>query len=439
MNATLDAFVTEVKQVKEENVKWKAQISAKEGKNNLFRMRDPYKIVEILEYNKVKVENKKYKIEIAHMKELKGPPLFQDEEANDNLECSNMGTYGDMKIIKINNSPGGTISKWLFGTLDSVDGEKYKTDIKNLKQNQLKLIKNVNSQLSISKELLNKYSSTMDTIVSTQKKIFNFINQYVQRLVDINNEFHQYVIIQSIIIQIHINSNIIITFLENLKNTITFSKLQIPRYFNYNLKEILMELSNLYKQNEILNLKPDLWYSIIKSNCHITKDNIFFGLEFPIVYPESLQYYKLFPIPTKRNTIIIPPKPYLALKENIIQYMDQQCIQIEKIFLCDGEDLRFDNEDCVTKLIQNEQQTCNKAVIERPTLIINVISNEYLIILTEDEIQLRKLCPNEEFITIKDYNLIKIPLNCSVIYQKSKFTNRQVSKSSTPFILPKIK
>ncbi|KAF5274860.1 hypothetical protein FQA39_LY07042 [Lamprigera yunnana] len=99
------------------------------------------------------------------------------------------------------------------------------------------------------------------------------------------------------------------------------------------------------------------------------------SLEFTTVYPESPQYYKLFPISTKKNTIIISPKPYLALK-NIIQYMDQQCVQIEKIFLCDGEDLRFDHEDCVTKFMQNEQQTCNKTVIERPKLIINVISNE---------------------------------------------------------------
>lgn len=48
---------------------------------------------------------------------------------------------------------GGTVQKWLFRTLDAEDDERYHRVINILKQNQQKIITEVNSQISLSKQI----------------------------------------------------------------------------------------------------------------------------------------------------------------------------------------------------------------------------------------------------------------------------------------------
>lgn len=72
---------------------------------------------------------------------------------------------------------GGTISKWPFGTLDADDGDKYDKILFSLKENQQKIDKQVNSQISLSEKLIDKFSKSIETIINNQRKISDYIDR----------------------------------------------------------------------------------------------------------------------------------------------------------------------------------------------------------------------------------------------------------------------
>jgi len=269
----------------------------------------------------------------------------------------------------------GSVQKFIFGTLDASDGERYDNALKILKDNQIKIIKEVNSQISLSKSLNAKYSKTIDEIIINQRKITNHIASYSERLTNVTNDFHKYTMYLSIINQIFISANVIITFLDNLENAITFARLHVthPDILTHkNLKEILYELPKYYKTNGILNISLFSWYSVIQTNCYFSENNIIFAVEIPIAYPETLRYFHLFPIPTKDNHIIIPRQPYLALTDKVYQYMEQPCMKLENIYICRQEITESDPKfDCVTALIQDLNPVCHPVPIKSPKLLLN--------------------------------------------------------------------
>lgn len=336
----------------------------------------------------------------------------------------------------------GTVQKWLFGTLDANDEIKYENALKTLKDNQQKIVKQVNSQISLSKSLIQKYSKDIELIISNQQKMSKFITQYSRRLENVTNEFYKYTVYFAMIDQLFMNANVIITFLDNLENAITFSKLHVVHpdiLNNQNLDEILLELSVHYQQNEILQINKFSWFSIIHTNCYFSENKIVFAIEIPIVNPKTYQYFHLFPIPTKTNYIIVPNEPYLALEENNYQYMEQPCKKTENIYICDHKKITSNPaEDCISALIQDKSPRCTHTAIERPQIIFNKINEEYLIIISSVEIKIKSRCPDEQYHTLLGNLLVQIPVNCTLEYKTFKFGNTQNVKIGKPLLLPKL-
>lgn len=242
--------------------------------------------------------------------------------------------------------------------------------------------------------------------------------------------------------QIFLNSNVIITFLDNLENAITFSKLGTIHpdiLSSEHLKQLLNELSNYYDKSRILNLNLNSWYSIIKTNCYFHENKIIFAIEIPIVHPNNFQYFHLFPIPTENSTLIIPFKPYLALQKELYQYMEQPCEFYENLFICKQEELKSNpEEDCVASLIQNTNARCQQTPIEIPSLILNKVNGNHLLVISKEEIKVKKNCPTEEYFAIQGAVLIYTPPNCTVQYQNYTFENLGTEEYGRPLVLPKI-
>lgn len=55
----------------------------------------------------------------------------------------------------------GKASKWLFGTLDSEDAEKYDKAILTLRHNENSYRKELSMQMSLTKQLIESYNSTV--------------------------------------------------------------------------------------------------------------------------------------------------------------------------------------------------------------------------------------------------------------------------------------
>lgn len=192
--------------------------------------------------------------------------------------------------------------------------------------------------------------------------------------------------------QIFLNANVIITFLDNLENAVTFAKMHVPHsdILTKHLKEMLSELQVHYDKKEILALDLDSWYLVIKINCHFSGNKIILAMECPIIYPRSFQYFHLFPIPTISNSLIIPKKTYLALEDESYQYMEHPWIQLQNLYICEQAELKFNlEEDCISSLIQDKKVHCQQTPIQQPSKIFNKINEEYLIIMISRRNQIK--------------------------------------------------
>lgn len=360
-------------------------------------------------------------------------------EINQKFENIQFGQTSKIRQKRGLINAGGTLQKWIFGTLDATDGERYENILRNLKENQEKIVKQTNAQISLSKALVDKYSKGIDKIALNQQKISDYVANFSQRLENFSDELYRYMGSSTMINRIFINAYSILSFLNTLENAITFSKLHVthPDILSHeNLKQILHELKNYYTSNQILKINNFSWFSIIHTNCYYSENGILFVLEIPIVYPKPFQYFHLFPFPTKQNTIIVPKQPYLALEDETYQYMDQPCIKIEENYICDHENFQTDpSTDCIASLVQDKKSFCLHTPIEPPSLILNKINDEYLIIISKDTIKVKTYCPDREYHLIKGNVLIQLPENCSISYKDYTFSSKKTSKFEKPIIL----
>lgn len=334
---------------------------------------------------------------------------------------------------------GGTLQKFLFGTLDANDGEHYENILTELKNNQRKIIQETNVQLSLSRTLIDKYSKTIEKITLNQQKIADYVNNFNQRFDNFSDELYRYISISTMINQIFINANNIITFLNTLENAVTFSKIHVthPDVLSHeNLNRILNELKRYYSVNKILKLTSFSWFAVIHTNCYYSENGILFALEIPIIYQKSYQYFQLLPFPTNKNTIIIPKQPYLALEDETYQYMEQPCIKIEDKYICDQKNLENDpSTDCIASLVQDKKSSCSQVPIEQPKLMFNKINDEYLIIISRETIKIKSHCPEEEYHLVEGNILVQLPENCSISYKTYTFGNKQSSSLGKPLML----
>ena len=91
---------------------------------------------------------------------------------------------------------------------------------------------------------------------------------------------------------------------------------------------MIQSLKALYTPNQlIINEHTYLrdFYDIIEMGSYYADNIIIFVMKIPIMHTEEYSYYQLFPTLTLNDTIIIPPKPFLAMNENMYQYMKYEC------------------------------------------------------------------------------------------------------------------
>lgn len=337
---------------------------------------------------------------------------------------------------------GGTVQKFLFGTLNAEDGERYDKALLTLKQNQQKVVSEVNSQISLSKQLIERYTKDIERITSNQKKISEFIKGRWPNIDNISDQFYKLSSYSTLIQQMFINAQIILTFLDNIENSITFAKLNTIHpdiLTSENLRDLIGNLKSHYNENEILKLDIHSWYSLIKTQCYFRQNRIIFAIEVPIANPKPFQYFHLYPLPTIDHKIIIPIKPFLALDENQFQYMAYPCSKVEDTFICNQEEIRYNiKEDCVASIIQDRTTHCTQTSIEPPKRIFNRINDEYLVVITNEEIKLKTKCPDEGYVTTQGSALLKIPVNCSIEYEDLKFGISKINSFGKPLILPKL-
>jgi hypothetical protein len=337
----------------------------------------------------------------------------------------------------------GKTSKFLFGTLDSEDATNFEKAIDTLSRNQKSINEQMQMQISLTQHLIDHYNHTITTLNNNKKLIELRLNYFEHNLIKSFDNISSFLRAQNTLDQIILNSQNLITLLDNLENAVTFAKLNTVHNSIISvsdIKHILNTLTNLYKIDKIPFFQNILsYYQLIDLRASFIKDKIIFAIIMPIFNSDNFDYYHLYPIP-QNNLTIIPEQPFLMLSSLNHQYEDEPCGAIEDLYICPDK-LNPNGEDCVISLILNvKKKKCSLTPIHTPHTITKRLSHNCVLVIPGTTIsKLEKSCESNGYFIIEKPSVIKIPHHCKIKNKESTYINEENSILGEPFILPEVR
>lgn len=334
----------------------------------------------------------------------------------------------------------GKVSKWLFGTLDSEDESRYNQAIEILDKNQKNIVQELNLQKSLSKRLIENYNKTIISLSDNQEKLVRNLKFFQINMGTTINNINEYLSLQSILTQITLDCQNLITFIDNLEDAITFAKLNTLHnaiISSSELLNLLGHLKTIYKENQIPDFKNILnYYQFFGVQVTFSNTEIIFAIHVPLLSAEVFNFLHLYPI-IQNHQIFIPKYPYLARTERRTQFEENQCPKLEDTFYCLEQYHPQDN--CTIQLINGDQPDYCQTIsmnIEEP--IIEQVTQEDVLVMPQKKEKLFSKCQTDKYLEIEGPTLLKIPRKCEIEINKRKYLNNIEHRRGKPIILPKI-
>lgn len=335
----------------------------------------------------------------------------------------------------------GTINKWLFGTLDASDGEHYEKAISSLENDRFNIKKELNLQISLSKALINNYNNTITTLSRNQEKLQLGLKKFQISVQNTIDNLQDYLSFQGVITQINLDCQNLITFLDNLENAITFSKMNALHNSIISISQLeitLKYLRKIYKESEIQNFKSLLsYYQFLGTQVRISNSKVIFAIHVPILRPETLTFSHIYPT-IQNKSIFVPKYQYLAHKRNQVQFSSQPCPVIEETYFCIEE--FHPRDQCTEDLLHGlPVNNCPTLIVNLEEPVVEQITQELVIILPTKQEKLLTKCSTDQFVQITQSVMVKIPETCEIQINDKKFVNDVKLYQGKPLILPDIK
>lgn len=329
----------------------------------------------------------------------------------------------------------GSIFKSITGNLDASDGERYDNLIRQLQVNQNKLAGNIVKQNSISLEIINKFNETVQQIKHNEKLLQSKIEQIAIIAEQVGN-WKKSIFINDILNQIINMYEIINSILQDIENSISFTKLNI-------MHPSIIKTTDFY--NELLKLqetlKPGqlplevtlentlLIENIIEIDCYIFNNKITYLLHLPIMYSETFNYYHLYSIPVYSQSqfkAIIPNDKYLIKNELYYAYQSDICRKIiPRYYICKKLNLQNIKTEspCEIQLLDvKNTSSCQKINIQVSKPILKQLEDttQWIGIFPAKEIINLKCQQQEEILKLIGSYLINIPVGCHITTSQRK-------------------
>lgn len=332
---------------------------------------------------------------------------------------------------KIRNKRGlinivGKVNKWLFGTMDSDDEERYDSYLKTINQNQQNINNDFRNEQTILKEVIDSYDKQMTIITNNQNTILTKLNIIEKQTLDISHALYLSLILDNIIIQVNKINHLV----NNIENAISFAQANImhntilsPKQLN----DLIIKTQQIYGKNNIISLQEEInYYKLFSAQVFIKNKIIIFSVHIPIVNPDLFLLYKVYPIPIQNLTIILP-KPYVLITEGTQWTSQKLCPNIEDIFICQQESLSKE-ELCAAKLLMTNKNECPVTSVHYVQTSIEKIHGEEILIIPAEEIIIETNC-RRSIIRIKEPSIIQLP-ECPLeingkFFEKDRKTNLQ--------------
>ncbi|KAG5875490.1 hypothetical protein JTB14_015102 [Gonioctena quinquepunctata] len=160
------------------------------------------------------------------------------------------------------------------------------------------------------------------------------------------------------------------------------------------LKEIINELSRLHSYSQIPFDNKDYlkYYSVVETGVFTIGDRIIFSLDLPLGHSETSDHYHLYLIPNQ-NQSKIPPASYLSLSNEMYQYQNEECIDLQPNLLCKKNHL-----DCKTTLLSTESKIdqCLQIPVDLSQEMIREINQGHYIGAFPESQKLQTICEEND-------------------------------------------
>nr|CAH7758351.1 unnamed protein product [Callosobruchus chinensis] len=231
----------------------------------------------------------------------------------------------------------GSIFKSISGNLDATDGERYDKMIEELQRNQNEIIASVKVQNSLSLELIEKFNKSVQQISHNENLLAEKID-YVYSIFKGHAYSENNMVLKETIMQLTSVYETIITILQDIENSVLFSRINILHPSIIHTADLFNELKGL--ENKIgkdhlplpitLETIP-LYEKLIRIHSYSHKNKITYILKIPITYSFRLNLYHLIPIPVLSDgqfRVIIPQTNYLLKNELYFAFLNNSCVEI---------------------------------------------------------------------------------------------------------------
>lgn len=343
----------------------------------------------------------------------------------------------------------GSIIKAISGNLDQEDAERYNKAIENLQNNQENIIQNLNAHISITRDLIENFNTTVSLLSHNQNEISEEINRVSSELSKFKFDFNHYLRARNILDQLNLALQTTLQLLTDIENSITFAKIGILHnsIISFeNLNSIVDTMLNHHSPEQLLYThKEELikYYKVITVDAYYSDHKIVFILHFPLLHPEIFTHYHLYSIPTKNLTTIIPPSPYLTMSAELYQYDSTPCMHLETMYLCQNTLIIQDNDrkDCIFQILQlnNKEANCHHTKITMTTPLVEQLTEAHYVTIFPNQTKVLTKCTSTEIQTLQGVYLFQLPRGCKFETLNFVYLNTKTEIQEQPLTLPKIK
>lgn len=313
----------------------------------------------------------------------------------------------------------GSVVKSITGNLDYTDALHYSQAIKNLENNENKLVTEFNSHVSLSKNWTSQYSKILDSIVDNQNKIKILVDKIW--LVEASRDYDlvKYAHLAQVLLILTDNVDSISQELLKLQNVLAFIRASTTHHSVLNLyaiRDIIRKLNVLYGSEKVVDLGIREYFDIIRLGFYYVGNEIVIVYKFPIVLPSIYDMYKLSIIPNQHHEILIPPFPYLAIHEKDFKYIEAECPKTSKWYLCEEKrSLQSrSSDDCIQHLITTQQRNkmCSPTTIALEKPAYEELDEKHYSISFPVSTKVHLSCGQDLYKTLQGSYLAVIPHKC---------------------------
>lgn len=287
------------------------------------------------------------------------------------LECKQiLGKFSDSKLGKSSDSKKkrglingvGKLIKFIAGNPDNDDLELIMGNIDRLHRTQSGTIEKINQLTCFANHITKRLSVQADVLngnINRMEIFLNLLQKKTETRALLQYEVHQ--------------SEKFLEFLKQIERTVSVSLADIPNLEMIKvdeLKEIHQYLTNVYSplqlftfdEHHLFKMLEGTKISIIGTNQAIT-----FLLKLPILYPDSYQYLRVYPIPTVDNVIIVPPHKYQLQASDNELWTSEKCRRTSNVTLCTHPPVQ---EQCTLAKL-----SCPAVTVNNDYKLVQVLSN----------------------------------------------------------------